>query len=212
MKFDSLIFDLDGTLWDASRTYAKAWCECLQRTYPDKTITPEMLFPLMGMEQGKALARLLPEINEAERETIYAGVAPAINRLIPQDGGNLYAGVKEGIPQLQEKYKLFIVSNCPRGLINEFLSWSELNQFFSGHLSYGDYQQPKSFNIQRIIQQYGLGQAVYVGDTDSDRLQAGIAGVPFVFVRYGFGDCEQFYKAFDTFRELTCFFMDLAGA
>ena len=207
MKFDSLIFDLDGTLWDASATYAKAWCECLQQTHPDRTITPEMLFPVMGMEQGKALAQLLPDLEERQRETIYAGVAPAINRLIPQVGGNLYAGVKEGVVQLATKYRLFIVSNCQQGLIDAFLNWSGLQPWFSGYLSYGDHPQPKSFNIQRIVERYRLERAVYIGDTDSDRQQANLAGVPFVFMRYGFGDSQQFYKAFDTFGALTAYFM-----
>jgi phosphoglycolate phosphatase len=206
MRFDSLIFDLDGTLWDATGTYAKAWCHCLLDKKLEKIITPDMLFPVMGMEQSKALAQLLPEVDESMRNLVYSGVAPMINCLIPKVGGNLYEGVKECLPRLAERYRLFIVSNCPSGLIHEFLTWSQLGIYFSGHLSYGDYPEPKSFNIRRIMRKYELKNPVYIGDTDSDRVQAEAAGVPFVFVRYGFGDCQQFYEAFDTFGDLSSYF------
>ncbi len=208
MKFDSLIFDLDGTLWDAGDIYAQAWNQSLKAMKSNKVINREMLLPLMGMEQGEALAKLIPEYEEGERNKINNDVIARINRMIPEAGGHLYEDVTEGIEKLSRFYKLFILSNCPKGLIENFLEWSRLKPYITDKIAYGDNLQPKAQNIEYLVKKHGLKNPAYIGDTDSDRLQSEKAGVPFIFVSYGFGDCDAYHLKFDSFSELTAFLLN----
>ena len=50
MKPDSLIFDMDGTLWDAVDTYAYSWTQVLKEMGIDKTLTKQDIQGYMGME------------------------------------------------------------------------------------------------------------------------------------------------------------------
>ena len=52
---DSIIFDVDGTLWDSTEIVAEAWTKAVRRLYdPQMTITAPQLRGLFG--------RLLPDI------------------------------------------------------------------------------------------------------------------------------------------------------
>ena len=48
MNFDSLIFDLDGTLWDSSDTVAEAWNAALEKAGYDVRITGADVLKQMG--------------------------------------------------------------------------------------------------------------------------------------------------------------------
>jgi phosphoglycolate phosphatase len=51
-----------------------------------------------------------------------------------------------------------------------------------------------------------LNKALYIGDTNADMIQSEKAGVPFIFMRYGFGQCENFDQSFDSFEDFArCF-------
>ncbi|MBP5216522.1 MAG: HAD family hydrolase [Bacilli bacterium] len=49
---------------------------------------------------------------------------------------------------------------------------------------------PKAENIRRIVEQYGLQDPLYVGDTIMDQQAAQEAGVKFLFAAYGYGKVE----------------------
>jgi phosphoglycolate phosphatase len=60
-KPDSLIFDMDGTLWDAVDTYAHSWNVVFSDLGIDKTITRDVLAGMVGMEGKKVIEILMPE-------------------------------------------------------------------------------------------------------------------------------------------------------
>lgn len=53
---DSLIFDLDGTLWDAVQTYSDAWNLYFERNSIEQETSKEVLNGLMGMEEAEFFA------------------------------------------------------------------------------------------------------------------------------------------------------------
>jgi phosphoglycolate phosphatase len=68
---------------------------------------------------------------------------------------------------------------------------------------------PKNHNIKLLIERHNLKNPIYVGDTDGDAEQSRLAGIPFVFVSYGFGETDNHDLRFDSFIEFTKYFMKL---
>ena len=57
---DALLFDMDGTLWDAVETYTKAWNTYFKKIKLDKLLSKTDLDHLMGLEERKFLEAVLP--------------------------------------------------------------------------------------------------------------------------------------------------------
>jgi phosphoglycolate phosphatase len=191
-KFDSIIFDLDGTLWDSTDTVALAWQAAMdQLGYVDEKMTREKVRSITGMAYDVIFDKLFPNLNEEKRIELMAVCAKSELQLLYQKGGELYKGLDETLKYLSGKYKLFIVSNCQRGYIEVFFKISGMGHFFSGHQCYGTKGNPKAENIKDIINDHDLQAPVYVGDTKGDCDSASKAGVPFIFADYGFGIVES---------------------
>lgn len=208
-KPDSLIFDMDGTLWDAVDTYTASWNIVFKELGIDKTIIRDDLAKMVGWEGKKVHAAIMPEYDEAKRQAIYDKVTALRRDLIPRNGGILYEGVKEGLAQLARKYKLYIVSNCGVGIIRLFIGWAGIDEHIIDEIAYGTNHKPKHHNIKLLIDKHQLKSPVYVGDTEGDGEQSRLAGVPFVFVSYGFGETDDHDLRFDNFTDLTNYFMAL---
>lgn len=208
-KPDSIIFDMDGTLWDAVETYAKSWNQTFEALKIDKYISRDELAKMVGWEGRKVLKAILEEYDEETQDSIYKQVIDLRRELIYTDGGQLYEGVMEGLAALSQKYKLFIVSNCAVGVIRLFIDWAGIDEYIMDEIAYGTNYQPKSFNIKALIEKYGLQNPVYVGDTGGDGEQSRLAGIPFVFVSYGFGGTDDYDLKFDDFNAFTHYFMCL---
>ncbi|WP_411272984.1 HAD family hydrolase [Daejeonella sp.] len=206
---DSLIFDMDGTLWDAVDSYVQSWNEGAKIENIDRVFTRADLDHVMGWERGKVLPYMFPDKSVEEQERIYQTINECRAKIIPRSGGVLYEGVREGIIELATKYKLFIVSNCPKGLITEFMIWAGLQGYFVDEMAHGVNSMPKSHNIKLLMDKHSLLNPVYIGDTHGDSRDSRTAKVPFVLVTYGFGDTDDFDQKFDNFRSLTNYFMDL---
>src|ERR1700744_1154399 len=208
-KPDSLIFDMDGTLWDAVDTYAQSWNIVFREMGIDKVIKREEQVKMIGWEGRKVISHVMPDFSEEKRQAIYAIVNERRRMLLPQTGGVLYDGVKEGLKMLAEKYPVFIVSNCAKGIIRLFIDWAGINEHIIDEIAYGTNYMPKHHNIQLLIERHKLQSPVYVGDTEGDGEQSRLAGIPFVFVSYGFGETDDHDLRFDSFNDFTAYFMAL---
>ncbi|MCG8309619.1 MAG: HAD hydrolase-like protein [Cytophagales bacterium] len=204
---DALIFDMDGTLWDGVETYAQGFNDFFKKEQIDRQLTKDDLKHLMGLEEDEFLEAALPEFSKTERKIAYKEIIDFQYKRIESDGGVLYDGVKKGLPQLSEKYKLFIVSNCPRYTIDYFVKWAKIENIITESLAHGKNYKPKHQNIRFLIKKYGLKNPYYIGDTDSDRKQSHLVPLTFVFVDYGFGTTGKYHLRFSTFVELTDYFM-----
>jgi len=208
-KPDSLIFDMDGTLWDAVDTYTESWNLVFKKLNIDRTIAREQVLERIGWEGSKVIQAVLPEFDEERRKEIYNDVNNFRRQLLPQNGGRLYDGVFEGIRQLATKYQLFILSNCGRGIIRIFIDWADIDDYITDEIAYGVNNMPKAYNLKLLSDTHQLKAPVYIGDTSGDSEQSRLAGVPFVFVSYGFGKTDDYDLKFDDFHSLTAYFMDL---
>lgn len=198
---DSLIFDMDGTLWDAVDSYAVIWNVTLdQFGIEHAPVTRDDLMRLMGSYLDDILDQLIPDLSM--RRPLLEKVMINEAEMMPRLGGHLYPHVKELIPQLARHYRLFMVSNCGvRGLEN-FVSYNGLQPYFEDLLSHGSTGKSKTENILTLIDRYSLKRPVYVGDTQSDADSAHKAGVPIIWTRYGFGKVTDADAVIDSFSQL----------
>jgi phosphoglycolate phosphatase len=173
----------------------------------DRKITYEELAPQMGLEENIFLNAVMPHISEKKRSVEYnRKVVPLIYSSIFEEGGKLYDGVKVGLEKLSIHYELFIVSNCPAKGIDYFMKYAEISDIITDSMAYGQNLKTKSENIRLLMERHDLVNPVYVGDTDSDRFQCQKAGLPFIFVDYGFGQVSQYRMKFSDFFSLVEWF------
>jgi phosphoglycolate phosphatase len=187
-RFDSIIFDLDGTLWDSTANVAKAWQKAKEEVdYIKEDITRETVRSITGMAYDAIYDKLFPYLDPATRNDFKARCAKYELEVLNTEGGELYPDLKPTLQYLQAKYKLFVVSNCQCGYIETFLRLNNLDSVFLGHQCYGTKNQLKFQNIIDVVNDFGLSHPVYVGDTQGDYDSATKAGVPIIFATYGFG-------------------------
>lgn len=203
--FDSVIFDLDGTLWDSTGNVAIAWQNAIDQVdYIDEAMTRDKIRAVTGMAYNVIFDTLFSNLEPAKRNELMALCAKSELEILHSRGGELYPSLEETLAYLASKYRLFIVSNCQSGYIEVFMKLSGMEKYFTGHQCYGTKGNPKWENIKDIVNDYQLKAPVYVGDTMGDYESATKAGVPFIFADYGFGVVEQGQIAtISTFGALT---------
>lgn len=186
---DSIIFDVDGTLWDSTGICAEAWNTIIRReTDLDLVITEQTLKGLFGRILPDIAKAVFPDYPTERQLDLIDQCCQEEHRLLLECCAPLYPDLEETLAELSKKYRLFIVSNCQAGYIEVFLDSSGLSRYFEGHLCPGDTGNAKAENILQIIRDFHLESPVYVGDTDGDYRATKAANIPFVFASYGFGD------------------------
>lgn len=199
-KFDSLIFDMDGTLWDAVDSYCTIWNVTFEQMGLSQTVSRQELLECMGKPINEIFKKIV--IEDIDENKYLALLDRNESELMPVLGGVLYNGVAEGIKLLSSRYKLFMVSNCGADGLKNFLKFTKLEQYFTDTLAYGENNLPKSENIKLIVSRNNLSNPAYVGDTQGDCKAAHAAGVPMIFAQYGFGKCEDAEYKIDSFPQL----------
>ncbi|MFM8269520.1 MAG: HAD family hydrolase [Pseudomonadota bacterium] len=210
-KHDSLIFDLDGTLWDSTKACAEGWTQGVREARPDsKAFSPEDLASIMGLTFDKAVEKLMPESSAEEREKLGELCYRKEMEQIETMGAAFYEGVREGIETLSEHYPLYIVSNCLEDYLTLFYQMSGLKNFFKDAECFGRTGQPKGHNIQLVMTRNQLKSPAYIGDTSGDQRAALAAGATYYHVNYGFGTPSHECERFASFVKLTRYFVDLS--
>ncbi|WP_339310246.1 HAD hydrolase-like protein [Paenibacillus sp. FSL M7-0896] len=195
---DSIIFDLDGTLWDPTETVVGGWNQVIS-SYKGaaKEVTIDNLQGIMGLPVPEVGRRLFPDADEEIRQKIMDECCDMECLVLSQHGGRLYARVEEVLWALSAKYKLFIVSNCQAGYIEAFYEYHQLQKYFTDYENPGRTGLSKGENIRLVMDRNHLMSPVYVGDIEGDRKAAGFAGIPFVYASYGFGEVSSYDYVID---------------
>lgn len=184
---DSIIFDLDGTLWDSTEIVANAWNRIIQsETGFPADITGSRLKQLFGKLLSDIAAEIFPTLSKEEQIRLIDRCCEAEHQALRETPAPLYPDLEKVLNELSKKYPLFIVSNCQAGYIELFLEVTGLSGLFTGHLCPGDTGKEKAENIRLVIERYQLQSPVYVGDTEGDQSAAKAANVPFIWASYGF--------------------------
>ena len=190
MKFESLIFDIDGTLWDSRALVAEGYniqlkAEGLEHLFTDA----EALRPLFGKTMADIADVMLAEIPTPERYALMERCMDTENRYLAENECRIgYTGVKETLEQLKQEYRLFIVSNAQCGYPELCMEKLGLTHLFEGHLCYGDTGTEKGETILELMRRHNITSAAYIGDTQGDYEATQVADIPFIWAAYGFGD------------------------
>jgi len=206
MKYEALIFDLDGTLWNVNKCCTDAWNMVLGDLGYERRITLEEMNSVTGMPMDEIMKALLPGINHDHNE-LYAKFNSKEEELIGKQGTLLYTGMQEGIAKLSDHFRIFIVSNCQGWYLNKFLDYSGIRDRFSGWDCYGDSGIEKHRMIPGIMEKHGIKEAVYIGDTLHDRDSALLCCIDFIHMTYGFGGPIEGETSFGKFEELSMHLM-----
>ncbi|WP_113930908.1 HAD family hydrolase [Bacillus sp. P14.5] len=200
---DSIIFDLDGTLWDSMDTVLTAW-NSITKEHPqvEREFNREEFSFTMGLQIEEIGERLFPALSAVERKTLLKECCDLESEYLGNQGGDLYENIEKVLEVLSNKYKLFIVSNCQDGYIEAFYKYHGLEKFFVDYENPGRTGLSKGENIKLIMERNNLSSPVYVGDTEGDLQGAKYAGIPFVYAHYGFGEAKEYDFSIEKFEDL----------
>ena len=207
----NLIFDIDGTLWNTTEIVAVAWQKATDEHGKSKAvITAELLKKEFGKTMDVIAEDIFPDITSPEerQELITLCCRYEHERLhaITSDVADsiMFDGVKDTLRELSYNHRLFIVSNCQKGYVELFTDKSGTDDIIEDHLCFGVTGTCKGETIMTLMERNGLSpeDTYYVGDTLGDYEACQLAGIRFIFCKYGFGEVKTPYKAIDSFSEL----------
>lgn len=204
---DSIIFDLDGTIWDPIDTVLLAWNSYLKE-HPQvhRELTRKDFEGTMGLQMQEIGLKLFPYLSEDVREQVIRSCCEVEEDYLEKHGGSLFPQVETVLRNLSNAYKLYIVSNCQDGYIESFYAYHKLEKYFQDFENPGRTGLSKGENIQLIVERNQLTSPIYVGDTEGDRKAARYARIPFIYAQYGFGEVSESDDVIRAFSELSKFY------
>ncbi|MBP5464610.1 MAG: HAD family hydrolase [Treponema sp.] len=206
--FDSLILDIDGTIWNTTDVVAVAWNRAIARSgFQAPPVNGKLLQKEFGKTMDVIALDLWPELDAACRTRLMALCCEEEQRALRENEADIsYPGVSAGVRSLSEKIPVFVVSNCQAGYIELTLAKLGLLDCVKDFECFGRTGKGKADNLRLLIGRNSLQAPVYVGDTQGDCDACAGAGVPFIWAAYGFGSADPYYAKIDSFSQLAAFF------
>lgn len=206
-NIDSIIFDMDGTLWNATDSYAKIWNATCQEFGMEADFKGEDLVHFMGMSIESIMEHLLGDNMTVDKETFLKALGVQEDAMMPSLGGVLFPGVRECLEKLHGQFRLFMLSNCSARGLKNFVNYTGTSHLFEGLLTQGERPVEKCENLLFMASKYSLKNPTYVGDTQSDCNQCHAANMPFTYAAWGFGSCSDAELQFASIQEMTNHFL-----
>lgn len=200
----NIIFDVDGTLWDPTEIVAKSWNRAISDVGKTAAIiNASVLKKEFGKPMDVIANNLFYDVSVRQREYLIQQCCKYEHQDLRENTDDLmFPGVKKTIKKLSETSHLFIVSNCQSGYIELFMEKAGIEKYITDYECFGNTGKSKGENIKLVIERNNLDDAIYVGDTQGDFEATVMAGIPFVFAKYGFGSVESCYLAINEITEL----------
>lgn len=191
MKYNLIIFDMDGTILNTLEDLADSLNFTLKNCgFPQRTLTEVRAFVGNGIR--KLIERSVPkDASQADLENVYSTFMEYY-ALHSADKTRPY----EGIPQLVKElrlmgYKTAVVSNKADAAVKQLSQ-----RYFPGlfELSIGERagvdRKPSPDSVNEVMKQLDVPpeQTVYIGDSEVDLATAKNAGIDSIIVEWGFRD------------------------
>ena len=204
MDVQSLIFDIDGTLWDSRALVAEGYNIQLEKEgLSHLSVTAEDLKPLFGKVTKDIADVVFASVPQPERYSLMQRCMDSESRHLARSECKIgYPRVKETLEALAKQYRLFIVSNCLCGYPELCMEKLGLTDLIEGHLCFGDTGTSKGQTLLRLIREHHITSCVYIGDTQGDLEACREAGIPFIFAAYGLGQAESWDEKIEKIEDL----------
>lgn len=193
----NLLFDLDGTLVDSSRTIQT----CIQYALDQLGIAPVVDSPVESVI-GKPLFDIFLSqypMSHAQAELAVGHYREHYDRLA-QAGSQVYEGVNEALAHLKrDGMRLYIATVKPTSVADKVLRDLRLRSYFDGvaGASMGTERRDKSSIIAYALKKFDLDPrcSLMIGDREQDILGARENGLSCIAVSYGFGSKHELDSA-----------------
>lgn len=203
MNYDAIVFDIDGTLWDARESVTQGWNAAIEEiTGKPGTLDSVSFGALFGRPLDEIVDYVFPDAEQEEKPRLIDYCVKRENDYLMVYPGTLYPGVRETLAQLAQRYPLYIVSNCGVGYIDAMLQGTGLREYFQGWMCYADTNAPKDVTIRMLAERYQLQNPVYVGDIQADADACAKAGVDIIYAAYGLGKIKAPAATIHRFSDL----------
>lgn len=192
MRYNTYIFDLDGTLLDTLQDLAASVNYALSQ-YQMPTHDIDAVRSFVGNGVRLLMERATPDgAQNPQFEAVFA----AFRQYYMEhslDTTRPYDGIPEMLSELKRQGKrLAVVSNKFYAATQELVAhfFPEIEVAIGEHESEGIRKKPASDTVYEALRQLGVGKenAVYVGDSDVDLMTARNSGLPCISVLWGFRD------------------------
>ena len=198
----AILFDLDGTLWNALDTITEAWNKAMKEHNLKYSFSLETMKSFMGLTPKETAPLAFKDVDLNKGLEYFVLCLNEEIKYLRVHPGKLYENEEEVLKELSKHYPLFIVSNSDKGYIEDYLNAYDFNKYFKDHVCAGDTDLEKWQNILYIKNKYQLEEIIYVGDTKKDLNESIKAGVKFIHASYGFGEIEEEVLKISKLREL----------
>ncbi len=204
MQYESLIFDIDGTLWDSRALVAEGYNVQLQKEgLGHLQVTADDLKPLFGKVLPEIADILFAELPKEERTPLIFRCTDTQNRYLHENPCHIgYPEVAETLQALSAHHRLFIVSNSEQGYPELCMQKLGLTPYIQDHLCFGDTRKSKGETLKILMEKHNIRSAAYIGDTQGDYEATLCAGLPFIWASYGFGHPEGYTHKIDKISDL----------
>lgn len=211
MKYDAVIFDLDGTLLDTLEDLCDSTNFALsQFGYPKRNL--EEVRSFVGNGIGKLIERALPG---GTANNDYSAVLETFKAHYTKNCNNktkAYSGIYDLLDTIKSQgIKMAVVSNKVDSAVKELC-----NRYFPGYFQIsvgekkGTRRKPEPDSVWEAINSLDVKKerTVYIGDSEVDVETANNANIEFIAVSWGFRDKELLaatgnFTIVDTVKELS---------
>ena len=192
-KYNTLIFDTDGTLLDSLRDILSAVNAALKQCGYEKEYSYKEGFALIGSGAHELARRALSFAKASEDEftkfekLFFANYAKNQGKTTEP-----FEGLTDLLIKFKEKgYRLFIASNKPHYLLNEIIDAKFPKDLFEDWIGQipGNKIKPDPFILNVLIRKYNLDlkRCLYIGDSEIDVKTAINAKMDVCLVTFGYG-------------------------
>lgn len=190
MHFDTIIFDLDGTLVDTAADLTASLNHALV-LLGRSAIDPATVRHMVGRGARVLLQRGLAATGGEDEELLERGLTVFLDHY----AGNIavhsrpFDGVEDTLDALERQgLRLAVCTNKPEGLARQLLGSLGWEQRF-GALLGGDsrpWRKPDPRHLFETLREAGGARPIFVGDSKTDADTALAADVPLVLVSFGY--------------------------